>query len=137
MSVKTAELVRRLRKIYPDFKFYRAKKSKWSPGGKTIFYGADPAELFHELAHATLGHAHAGSDVERLKMERAAWTDAKKIAAEFGVEITNDDVEDHIDSYRLWLHRRSLCPSCHYTGVEDLKTHKYRCIMCGNTWDKT
>ena len=91
------------------------------------------AYLLHEYGHATLGHAGYQRDIDLLKMERAAWDVALDIAAELSLSIDDDLIEDALDSYRDWLHARSLCPTCGATGVQAAPSG-YRCLACSATW---
>lgn len=89
--------------------------------------------LLHEFGHATLEHAQYKRDIELVKMERAAWEWASANAADYGVAIDEDVVEDALDSYRDWLHNRSLCPACNATGIQ-ADARSYSCTACRSTW---
>lgn len=98
--------------------------------------------LLHEVGHALLGHRDFTTDVERLKMERAAWEKAeelyriyrekigRKTREEWGwSEFDQEVVEAEMDSYRDWLHQRSRCPECGLTRYQTLD-QKYHCPQC-------
>ncbi len=98
--------------------------------------------LLHEVGHALLGHRDFTTDVERLKMERAAWEKAEelyeiyreklggKAGEEWGwPEFDQEVVEAEMDSYRDWLHQRSHCPECGLTRYQTLD-QKYHCPQC-------
>lgn len=111
---------------------------RWSASDQTVFYDptATHAEwlLLHELGHAVLGHVAYTSDIELIHIERAAWQQAKNILApHYGLAIDEDFVEDHLDTYREWLHKRSLCPICGETGIQTQK-HSYRCVIDNCVW---
>lgn len=89
--------------------------------------------LLHEFSHALLGHKEYSKDIELLKMERAAWDKALALAGTFNVKIDNQLIESSLDTYRDWLHDRSICPACAATGIEINKQH-YECIACHTTW---
>lgn len=91
------------------------------------------AYLLHEFGHALLGHTNYRQDVELLQMERAAWDEAIKLSREYHIDIEEDLVEDALDSYRDWLHMRSLCPHCQSTGIQVSPGH-YECLACHHTW---
>ena len=91
------------------------------------------AYLLHEFGHATLSHTNYQHDIELLKMERAAWDQAAIIAAEYDIGIEEARIEEALDSYRDWLHSRSLCPECSATGVQT-GHNNYACISCGGCW---
>ena len=89
--------------------------------------------LLHEIGHALLDHHDYSYDIHLLEMERSAWDEAKKLAKEFAIKVPPDTIEDALDSYRDWLHARSLCPRCGSTGVQDGQ-HQYICLACHQKW---
>lgn len=109
----------------------------WQHATRTITY--DPKDpnadvfLLHEIGHALLDHHDYSYDVHLLEMERAAWDKAKAISKQFAVTIDSDTIEEALDSYRDWLHARSLCPRCGSTGVQD-GHHIYACLACHREW---
>lgn len=109
----------------------------WSHTARAITYDVHmshaDAYLLHEYGHALLVHASYTHDIDLLKMERAAWDKALEIAPMYGVSIDDDLVEDALDTYRDWLHDRSLCPTCGATGLQ-IESHTYRCFACFTTW---
>jgi hypothetical protein len=139
-SNKTADtFINKLGKDYPQFSFMPGKQEHWSPKTNTITYSQDePAEerqygLLHELAHALLGHSTYHSDFELLKLEAEAWELASKIATKYRIKLDNDHIQDCLDTYRDWLHRRSACPTCSvHTMQKD--SHHYLCFNCGTQW---
>ena len=78
-------------------------------------------------------HDTYARDIELLRLERAAWTKAETIATDLGLTISQDTVEDHLDSYRDWLHQRSTCPRCNATGIQIDDQH-YSCLECDSVW---
>ncbi|MEO5949134.1 MAG: hypothetical protein ABIP74_01905 [Candidatus Saccharimonas sp.] len=109
----------------------------WQFPSHTITYDVhDPdAEelLLHEIGHALLGHRDYTYDIHLVEMERAAWDKAREIAPNFGVMISENDIEDSLDTYRDWLHARSTCPHCGSTGVQDGKLN-FTCLACHYEW---
>src|SRR5438309_1715875 len=103
---------------YPQFKFQPGAQEHWSPRTNTITYNdSELAEelrygLLHELAHALLDHNNYQSDFELLKMEAEAWRLAAKIGRKYKIKLDNEHIQDCLDTYRDWLHRRSKCPTC-------------------------
>ena len=91
------------------------------------------AYLLHEFSHALLHHTTYSQDIDLIKMERAAWDYATSIAGDYNVVISNDIVEAAIDTYRDWIHSRSLCPSCGATGIQTGE-NRYSCVSCRATW---
>jgi hypothetical protein len=131
-------LLKTLREAYPAFRFVPGKEFRWSARSATIYYNSteeNAASLLHELAHALLGHTQYETDIDRLQMESSAWHYAQHtLAPKFGITITDDEKEDALDTYRDWLHRRSLCDSCNVPGIQ-VKTDTYQCLNCRCQWE--
>ena len=67
-------------------------------------------------------------------MKRDAWNFANtNLALKYGIQIDKDFIEDHIDTYRDWLHYKSSCPNCGLNGFEKNKG-QYICPACGREW---
>jgi predicted RNA-binding Zn-ribbon protein involved in translation (DUF1610 family) len=136
---KSHKFVEQVARDYPQFKFIPGNQEHWSPNTNTITYSEDEAlnelryGLLHELAHALLGHNSYKSDFELLKLESEAWELATKIAKKYKIKLDSDHIQDCLDTYRDWLHRRSKCPTC---GVHVLQTDQmtYKCLNCGTSW---
>lgn len=122
---------------YPQFAFVRGEVFKWSPSANTIYHTGltdetDAWSLLHELGHALLGHNTYISDVALLQYEALAWERAQELAKHYGCIINIDYIEDHLDTYRSWLHERSTCPTCGQNGIQTKNT--YSCINCRCVW---
>ncbi|HMQ96212.1 MAG TPA: hypothetical protein PKD19_03245 [Candidatus Saccharibacteria bacterium] len=89
--------------------------------------------MLHELGHGLLNHQSYSRDIELLGYERDAWEEAKKIATNYTVELQQNDIEKHLDSYRDWLHSRSTCPACESSGLQTAK-YRYTCLACKHIW---
>lgn len=130
-------LISKITADYPQFTFKAGTQEHWSPKTKTITYEAGPNNhygLLHELAHALLGHDNYHSDFELLKLETLAWQTAAKIGKKYGVNLDDDHIQNCLDTYRDWLHRRSKCPTCGMHVMQaDPKT--YKCFNCGASWN--
>jgi len=129
------KLLTQLQVDYPQFHFAIGSSDRWDSNG-TVYYTAETSRpaLLHELAHALLGHSTYQLDIELLRMERSAWDHAQHtLAPHYGVTMTNDDVQDALDTYRYWLHNRSLYPDCHLSGLQQ-SDGDYRCVGCSLTW---
>jgi predicted RNA-binding Zn-ribbon protein involved in translation (DUF1610 family) len=140
ISSRTAnDLVSNVAKDFPQFKFRPGDQEHWSSSTKTItFSQTEPFEelsygLLHELAHALLGHRDYHSDFELLKLESEAWELATEIGRKYRIKLDEDHIQDCLDTYRDWLHRRSTCPTC---GVHVLQQNEttYKCFNCGTSW---
>lgn len=129
-----ADLATRLTTDYPQFTFTRANRARYVATEHKIYYCDNIGELLHELGHALLNHKNFVQDIELLQMERAAWDQAEQLARRYHVKIDRDEIEDAMDSYRDWLHRRSLCPKCGQTGLQSRDSLEYRCLNCSTHW---
>lgn len=133
-------LLARLRKDYPELTFKAGTSFCWSPKDKQINYRADARgteaahSLLHEIGHASLDHRNYRQDLELLMLEVAAWEQAKLLAPTYKVAIDEDRVQDCLDSYRDWLYRRSICPSCTTKALQEDGQPRYRCHNCQATW---
>lgn len=128
-------LLPQLKTSYPQFQFTPADHAHWNPEDMTVYYNtaSSPAELLHELSHALLGHKTYRRDIELIGIERDAWKYARQLAYTYNITITEEIIEDALDSYRDWLHQRSLCPECNATGLQSSR-QTYRCLACRTVW---
>jgi len=133
----THSLLAKLETDFPHLSFTAGDRFSWSPSAHTVFYDKSDMEnesiLLHELAHGVLEHRKYSKDVELLSLESAAWEKAVEISASYDVTITDDTVQDHLDTYRQWLHARSTCTQCEATGYQSGKG-EYTCVACSYTW---
>lgn len=119
---------------FDEFRFVFGRKFAFRPP-RTISIG--PIEkhwnllVFHELSHAILKHKNFRVDVERLKMESAAWEQARKLASRYNIEVDESLVQEELDTYRDWLHKKSRCPVCGLTRFQTPDS-KYHCPRCEN-----
>lgn len=130
------KLLARVRKDFPLIQFAAGQLFSWSASRQTVTYAKDSHAdllLLHELSHAILEHATYQADIELLRQESAAWAHAVKLASHYGVDVDHDFIEDNLDSYRDWLHVRSLCPTCGQIGLQNQKK-TYSCLNCRSSW---
>lgn len=138
--VASEQLLQRIIADTPDVNFEEAIKAHWEPSTNTVFY--DPAQnnyiwsVLHELGHREAEHTIYTFDIELLMMESEAWQHAKTIAKKYSHHIDQDHIEDCLDSYRNWLYKRSTCPTCTQTGLQENKK-TYRCLNCNSIWQVT
>jgi hypothetical protein len=134
------KLVAKLVVDYPQIQFSPGVTNCWSPQSNQILYaGADKAaeaSVIHELAHALLGHKAYASDLELLRKEVDAWDKAIELAQVYGVAISDDHIQHCLDTYRDWVHKRSLCPICVVSGLQQ-NAATYRCLNCSASWRVT
>jgi len=132
-----SSLLAKVQRNFPQFCFHEGSSFRWSPKNSSIYYPVDSftdAELLHELAHAVLEHHNYTQDIELLHIERQAWEYATNtLGAQYSVIINPSLVDELMDTYRDWLHARSLCPACLQTSLQT-KTGTYQCLNCGCQW---
>ena len=137
------EIVSILQGSYPSITFIASDKFCWSPETREVCYEADATpptglwSLLHETGHAILEHTSYSADYELIRLEVAAWEKAKALASDMGVRIDEDHVQDCIDTYRDWLYRRSICPSCNNKSLQQAELSQYQCFNCHATWKVT
>ncbi len=90
--------------------------------------------LLHETGHALLGHHSYKADFELLKLELAAWERARQIGQEVDVDIDENHIQDCLDTYRDWLYKRSICPSCGTKCLQQDDFTHYSCFNCRAVW---
>ena len=126
---------------FPNFHFQEGPDFTWNPELTTVSYERlssqqDFAQLLHEIAHAKLSHKNYQYDIQLIEMERAAWEYAvNELAPKYHLNLSMGDpvVQDFLDSYREWLHRRSICPQCSAVGLQRAST-EYHCLNCHTKW---
>jgi hypothetical protein len=136
------DLLRALEKDFPELVFSPGEAFCWSPKHNTIIYPAQTRSeaadwgLLHEVAHALLDHHNYRSDLELISLESQAWDKAKRLGKKYGYRISQDHIEDCMDTYRDWLHQRSACPTCATRSLQQDARH-YHCHNCGQVWTVT
>ncbi len=132
-----SSLIHKLKTDFPDIIFFEAEQFSWSPARKTVSYAphlAHPSELLlHELSHGLLDHQEYRRDIELLAMETAAWEKARILAKAYSVKLPENVIQNHLDTYRDWMHARSTCPECTATGYQSSESH-YSCAACTHEW---
>ena len=135
--LSTSSLLAKLQNDFSHFQFISGSEFRWAPQENTVYYPIDThdsASLLHELSHAVLDHQTYTRDIQLLDCEQAAWQYAKTVLAmRYGIEISQDAIEDSLDTYRDWLHARSSCPECRATGMQ-IKQSMYSCLACRSKW---
>lgn len=133
----TSSILPKLKRKYPQFRFQPGDTSLWSPSDNTIYFDQESpnqsAFLLHELSHALLDHKEYSHDIQLLTMERQAWDYAVNLATSYDISISDELIQSHLDSYRDWLHARSICPNCSANGLQRGEK-AYDCLACGHKW---
>lgn len=121
-----------VKSAYPEFNFKPGKRFSFRPQ-KTIIYPKTKNNfellLLHELGHALNGDFSFKTDVERLKIESNAWEKARELANSFQIAFDEDLAQQELDSYRNWLHQKSLCKKCGLTRYQT-PDGIYHCPHC-------
>lgn len=132
-----SSLIHKLKTTYPDITFAEAEQFAWSPATRTVHFNRTNPQaaplLLHELSHASLDHRDYRRDIELVAMETAAWEKAKEHAETYNVRVDETVIQDHLDTYREWLHARSTCPNCSANGYQ-INARHYECPACTHSW---
>lgn len=133
-----SSLLQKLKTEYPHISFISNGHFSWSDQNKTIYFAPKEPDakclLLHELAHAQLGHQQYERDIELVKMERDAWDYAvDELANTYNVKVSDSLVQTSLDTYRDWIHARSICPQCSALGYQT-GVCIYTCPTCQQTW---
>src|SRR5579872_4905962 len=137
-----SEIVTKLQAKYPKISFTPSDNFFWSPETNEVFYKDDASgkvsrwSLLHEVGHAPAGHRSYDSDFMLLRLELEAWQQAKTIGSAFGIAIDDEHIQNCLDTYRDWLHKRSVCPRCSTKSLQTDPTH-YTCHNCHMRWRVT
>lgn len=130
-------LLSHLKADYPQFTYRQGSRFSWSASDNTIQYSKEGKDLsvylLHELSHAILGHSEYDSDIKLIAMERQAWEKTLELAKKYDISVTDEFIQNNLDSYRDWLHARSLCPNCDSVGLQT-KKRTYKCPACDHLW---
>jgi hypothetical protein len=125
---------------YPNINFVKGDSFYWSPKDTTITYSTSSTQpqiadwsLLHELSHGILGHTTYRSDFELMELEVEAWSYASRLSKNYDIKIDPEHIQDCLDTYRDWLHRRSTCPKCGTVSAQKDST-TYSCFNCKTTW---
>lgn len=140
MAKKNLPKLDQIKSDFPTIKFIESDSFYWSARDGCVYFNntaikrADGlSQLLHEIGHALKDHQKFTSGIQLLKMEAEAWSQARQLAAKYDLTIDEDHIDDCLNSYRDWLHARSLCPACQALGVET-DDNKYNCLNCGQKW---
>jgi IrrE N-terminal-like domain len=137
------KLITLLHEQFPDLAFTPGRQFVWSPETNEIIYKNTATgqravwSLLHETGHALLNHQGYKADFELLRLEIEAWQRARQLAADLDLTIDEDHIEDCLDTYRDWLYKRSICPTCSTKCLQQGDFVHYRCFNCHTAWRVT
>lgn len=131
------KFIERVSKDFLQFKIREGKRFKYRFPGLIQYERPEGnkmntefgLQVLHEVGHAILEHENFKTDPERLKMEREAWEEARKLCPRYHIIYDEELVEMKMDTYRDWLHQRSRCKKCGLTRYQT-KDGKYHCPNC-------
>ena len=148
MQREVADFLVCLKRDFSELRFLEGRRFMYRPA-RTIYYenmgflegvGVDlelsqkliqeyKLQVLHEVGHALSEHKFFRTDLQRVKMEREAWERARGLCEQYGVVYNEEFVEEKMDTYREWLHRKSRCPECGLTRYQT-KDGRYHCPGC-------
>ena len=142
-SSKARKILDKLQADNPGIAFVAGARFSWDPTTTSIHYHfrdknleQDIWSLLHELGHALSLHRDFTSDMNLLHIEVDAWEKAIELGQKYDIDISEEYVQDCLDSYRDWLHTRATCPTCFERCLQvDIRT--YRCHNCLTKWHVT
>ena len=131
-------LASQIAKEFPAFSFEDSDDFSWDPTTSIIYYDSSDSQasqrLLHELAHGVLNHQSYERDIDLVALERDAWQYTKlTLGPNYDVTVSPDTIHDDMETYRDWMHIRSLCPKCESNGIETKKL-QYTCVNCLHNW---
>ena len=136
-------MLEQLQSRYPNLHYVAGTRFCWSPTTHEIMYDLNRDDeaatwsLLHETGHALLDHQSYLADFELVRIEMAAWQKARQIADDIGIVISEEHIQDCLDTYRDWLFKRSICPTCSTRALQQSDYVHYRCFNCHTTWKVT
>lgn len=132
----------KLLELFPNIHFRSGKTFVWSPSQQAVYY--DPKRintkhgllaLLHEVGHALLKHQTYEYDIELLKMELDAWSQARSLASKLKLKVVDEEhIDNCLETYRVWIYKRSRCPSCENTSLQQSARY-YQCFLCNSKWE--
>jgi hypothetical protein len=134
------KLITDMSEKYKEISFAPGDHFYWSPESKTVFYNSKGKgktakwSLLHETGHGLLGHMTFYSDLELIRLEIEAWEKAKELGKQFKVRVDEEHIQNCLDTYREWLYKRSICPTCSAKCLQLNDFIHYRCFNCHEVW---
>lgn len=139
LSERNLAFLDTIKTAYPEFTFRPGRKFLFRPKKTICYLEADDnfrLLLLHELAHALLGHFSYDKSLERLQIERDAWEKTRELCEKHSVPFDESIAETELDTYRDWVHQKTLCKTCGLTCLEVSPESLY-CPFCQKTYKKS
>lgn len=138
LSLENRAFLDKVIATFPDLVYKPNKKFTFRPK-RTIYYEEKnknfPLLLLHETAHALLKHRSYKTSLERLTIERDAWEKTRSLCKKFTLPFDTDFAEQNLDTYRDWLHQKTLCKVCGSTCLE-LGSESLYCPFCQKSYKR-
>ena len=139
LSERNLSFLDTIKHAYPTFSFRPGPKFLFRPP-KSIYYQEMDDNyrllLLHELSHALLGHFSYEKSLERLQIERDAWEKTRELCEKHSVAFDESVAESELDTYRDWVHQKTLCKTCGLTCLEVSPESLY-CPFCQKTFKRS
>ena len=135
LSASEKTLIKKIVQDYLEVMFRVGSRFTFRPPHSVILGSYEPHYVLlflHELGHFLTQHYNFTTDIERLKIEREAWENAKKLCVKYSIPYDEEFAEAQLDSYRDWLHSKSKCKKCGLTRYQT-KNGQYHCPHCDLT----
>ena len=129
---KMINFFERVSKDYPKLQIRIGRKFAFRTPRTVVVGPYEPSFrllFLHEVGHAISGYNDYKTDVERLKIEVIAWSEARKLAKSYGIGVDEELIQSELDTYRDWLHQKSRCPKCGLTRFQTSDSI-YHCPLC-------
>ncbi|MBR2587136.1 hypothetical protein IKE71_02045 [Candidatus Saccharibacteria bacterium] len=138
LSEKNLAFLETLKSDHPDLSFKPGRKFLFRPKRSITYLEANEnfrLLLLHELAHALLGHFTFNRSLERLQIERDAWEKTRELCELYNVPFDEELAEAELNTYRDWVHQKTLCKTCGLSCLEVSKESLF-CPFCQKFYKK-
>lgn len=138
LSKRNLAFLETIQTSYPEYNFHPGQKFLFRPP-KTINYLESDDNfrllLLHELAHALLGHFSYQKSLERLQIERDTWEKTRELCKFYSIPFDETLAEAELDTYRDWVHQKTLCKTCGLSCLE-VSSESLYCPFCQKFYQK-
>ncbi len=139
LSEKNLAFLETIKKTYPEFTFRPGRKFLFHPPKSIRYLESDENFRFlllHELSHALLGHFSFNRSLERLQIERDAWAKTRELCSLHSVTFNEELAETELNTYRDWVHQKTLCKHCGLSCLE-VSSESLYCPFCQRKYKKS
>ena len=139
LSSKNLTFLETIKEAYPEFSFRPGSKFLFRPPKSIRYIESDDnfrLLLLHELSHALLGHFSFDRSLERLQIERDAWSKTRELCLFHSVPFDEEFAEAELNTYRDWVHQKTLCKRCGLSCLE-VSSESLYCPFCQKYYKKS